>query len=107
MTNLLAGPSPAPQTQRVDMRAFVTDPRARKQQQLSQMAEQRSAEAWERIREDMEAGRDLRASDIRHLSHDHHVQLYAKGDDYVRQMVEDLRRQRERDSGRQRERGWD
>jgi hypothetical protein len=102
MVNLMASvdPLPAASAAKDDIKAFVTDPAARKQQQLARLAEMRQAEraaqAMENIREDVEAGRNLRSSDIKALTHQHQEQIRSKGDDYVRSMVDDARRTAER-----------
>jgi hypothetical protein len=106
--DLLAG-SPPPREGRVDMNAFVTDPAARKQQQLDRLAAMQQAEndkkAIESIREDMQSGRNLKADDIRHLTRQHQEQIRMFGDDAVRQMVDDARKYSERHwKGEERER---
>jgi hypothetical protein len=92
--------SPPPQEQQVDMKAFVTDPAARKQQQLNRLAAAQTAEndrkALERIDEDMKAGRNLKSEDIRHLTRQHQEQIRMFGDDAVRQMVDDARKYSDR-----------
>ena len=93
------------------MKAFVSDPAARKEQQLARLAARREAQAderaIERMEDDLKAGRNLSATDIRNLTHEHQLQLSAFGDDGVRQMVDDARRQKERDGkGEDRHREW-
>ncbi len=93
---LLAGSPAPPQDRSADMAAFVTDPAARKQQQLARLAAMRQAEnEWqviERIREDMQAGRNLKAEDVRLLTREHQRQILTFGDSAARQMVEDARK---------------
>ena len=105
LTNLLAGPSTKPASQSIDMRAFVSDPAARKEQQLARLGatreQQRATQALEDIREDVEAGRRLKAEDIRALTRAQQDQILMKGDDAVRQLIDDLRK---RSDGRERER---
>ena len=95
VSNLLDS-TPAQPEPKADMRAFVTDPQARKNQQLARLAasrrEQDSEKAIESIREDMEAGRNLKPEDISHLTRQHQEQIFSKGDSYVREMVEDARK---------------
>jgi hypothetical protein len=100
MVDLLAGSPARPDSRRPDMAAFVNDPAARKQQQLDRLAAKRQGEnewqALERIREDMQAGRNLKAEDIRALTRQHQEQIATFGDSAVRQMVDDARRASER-----------
>lgn len=95
VSNLLAGSSAQPET-KADMRAFVTDPEARKTQQLARLAasrrEQDSEKAIESIREDMEAGRNLKPEDVSHLTRQHQEQIRSKGDSYVQEMVDNARK---------------
>jgi hypothetical protein len=106
--DLLAGAAPAPRE--VDMKAFVTDPQARKEQQLARLAavrqEKEAAAAIERIAQDLEKGRALGAQDIRKLTPQHHLQIATFGDDGVRQLVDEARKRDERywkGDGRERE----
>jgi len=92
-----------------DMKAFVTDPEARKRQQLERLEAKRAAaadlKARERMDEDLRAGRNLRAEDIMHLSHEHKLAISQRGDDAVRDMVEEVRRFSDRHwKGEERER---
>jgi hypothetical protein len=111
MTDLLAGSSPQPAKENpADMKAFVTDPAARKEQQLARVAAREQAQAAEkaieRIAEDMKAGKGLSSSDIMNLTPAHQMQIRAFGDDGVRQMVEDAQKRVERHwkgDGRERE----
>ena len=95
VSNLLDS-TPAQPEPKADMRAFVTDPAARKNQQLARLAasrrEQDSEKAIESIREDMEAGRNLKPEDISHLTRQHQEQIRSKGDSYVQEMVDDARK---------------
>jgi hypothetical protein len=111
MTGLLAGAPPAPGPGRSDMAAFVSDPEARKEQQLARLAAARAAKAdqkaLEHIEEDMKAGRNLSAADIRKLTRDHQEQIRAGGDAAVVAMVDDARRRSEDVwKGKERERDW-
>jgi hypothetical protein len=109
ITNLLAGPSPAPRSSEPDMAAFLSDPEARKRQQLERIEAKRAAaadqKARERMDEDLRAGRNLRAEDLQHLSHEHLLAISQGGDDAVRAMVEEARKFSDRHwKGEERER---
>ena len=74
---------------------------------IEKIREQRRAlAALESIRESMERGEDLSASDVAKLTPTHLGNIKLRGDDYIRQMIESLERdrERERDYGRTRER---
>jgi Relaxase/Mobilisation nuclease domain len=74
---------------------------------LQQFRAQREAvAALEGIRHSMERGEGLSASDIRHLTPIHLENIKLRGDDYLRELVESLQRDREHeiDYGRVRER---
>ena len=110
VTDLLAGSSAPSQDKRPDMRAYVADPQARKEQQLARLAATRHAReeaaAIERIAQNLEKGKALDTQDIRKLSHQHQEQIRHFGDDGVRQMVDDARKLNERywkGDGRERE----
>jgi hypothetical protein len=85
--------------------AFTTDPAVRKQQQMAQVGAARAAKAdemaLERIADDLKGGRNLKAEDIRHLTHEHQMQIHTFGDSAVQQMVDDIRK---RSKGYERER---
>jgi len=66
-------------------------------------AMRQAALAMENIRDSMEAGESLKAEDIRHLTPEHLENIKMRGDDFVRQMISDMERQRERDYGRKRD----
>jgi hypothetical protein len=112
VAGLLAGATPQPTSRRdaaADMRSFVTDPAARREQQLARVAAIRAAQAdqkaRERMHDDMQAGRSLRAADVRLLTHEHLMQLSLRGDDAMRDMVAEARKSREGASrGEERER---
>ncbi len=96
VSNFLAGSSAQPAEPKADMRAFVTDPAARKTQQLGRLAaaqrEKESDQAIESIREDMEAGRNLKPENIASLTRQHQEQIRSKGDSYAQEMVDDARK---------------
>jgi hypothetical protein len=111
MSGSSAKPSSATAAREVDMAAYVSDPAARKEHQLAQVAEMKagreSDQAIERMRKDMEAGRRLSSEDIGKLTHAHQQSIFQRGDDGVRQMVEDARKRSEnywKSDGRERER---
>jgi ATP-dependent exoDNAse (exonuclease V) alpha subunit len=97
--DLLAGASPARDAE-TDMGAFVSDPAARKAQQLARLEakqqERQAQAALERMEDDMKAGKALAASDIQALTRAQQETIRAFGDDAVRQMVEDAQRRAER-----------
>lgn len=75
--------------------------------QAERMREGRRAEAaLYRIRESVERGERLRAEDLRNLTPTHIENIRAKGDDYLRGLIDrmDDDRRRERDDGRTRDR---
>lgn len=80
--------------------ADPTDPAARRARQRARIAAADAAErdrkALERIDEDMKAGRNLSASDIRSLTRAHQEQIRDHGDDAMRQMVDEARQSSER-----------
>ena len=89
----------------------MSDPAARKESQLAQVAAIRegreSDEAIERMRKNLENGRAFSADDIGKLTHAHQQAIFQRGDDAVRQMVEDARKRNEnywKSDGRERER---
>jgi len=111
VSDLLTGSSAKPEPEKkADMGAYVSDPAARKERQLARAAaareESNSEKAIESIRKDMETGRRLKPEDVQHLTREHQEQIRSKGDDYVRQMVDDAREKLERSSrgeGRERD----
>jgi hypothetical protein len=82
---------------------LATDPAARRAQYQREGAERRSDEALTHIREHMEAGRALRPEDVRSLTPEHLMNIHAKGDAYLQQMVQ--MRQKELDGSRERDGG--
>lgn len=78
-----------------------------KRSQVDEILEERRAKAaLENIRESMDRGENLRPSDLTKLTANHLENIKAKGDDYVRELIEDIQRKEERkdDYGRSRER---
>jgi hypothetical protein len=107
--SIFDGASSPPPRDAADIGAFVTDPAARKQQQLARLEARRAAaadlKARQRMDEDLRAGRNLRAEDIMHLSHEHKLAITQRGDDAVRDMVEEARKFSDRHwKGEERER---
>lgn len=102
LLDLLSGSSPPPR--QVDPR----DPVVRAERQLEELtASRRAQHAIENIRLDVQAGQNLKSEDIKNLTPWHQEQIRQFGDEAVRQMVEESRRQSERywrDQGRERER---
>jgi hypothetical protein len=75
------------------------------QEQRAQLAER----AWETIREDMQAGRALKAEEVRNLPRQALEQIRQFGDEGVRQMVQEAEKRAERywkGEERERERDW-
>lgn len=58
--------------------------------------QRRALAAMEDIRECIERGETLRSSDIAHLTPSHWMNLKYRGDDYMRELIENLERGRER-----------
>ena len=118
MNDIIAGPSPAQGPAQGkggdkanDMAAFVSDPAARREQQLARLAARDQAQAAEKalesIANDMKAGKALSASDIKNLTPAHQMQIKTFGDDGVRKMVATAEKDAQRfwrDEGRERER---
>lgn len=87
--------------------AALTTKRTAPTDDLAQIAAQRRATAaLNRIRESIERGEDLTASDVYALTPSHLENIKAKGDDGVREMIQRMERENEkyRGHGRERER---
>ncbi len=126
VSNALAGSSapPEPPERKPNMGAYVSDPAARKEQQLARVAaarrESEAEKAIQRLYDDIDQGRALSASDMHHLNRAQLEVIRMKGDDGMRQIVEAARKRDEtywktkdgherdgkyrHDSGRERER---
>jgi Relaxase/Mobilisation nuclease domain len=90
LLGLLSGSSPQPK------RPDPNDPATRAQQQVERLVASRRAEAaFDNIRRDIEAGRNLKSEDIKNLTPQHREQMRG-GDDAVRQMIDDARKYSER-----------
>jgi hypothetical protein len=96
MLDFLVGSSSSQDDKPVD----ISDPAARRERQLAQIAARQQERASEKaigsIREDMEGGRRLKSEDIANLTRAHQDQIKLRGDDAVRQMVDDAQKQAER-----------
>jgi hypothetical protein len=66
---------------------LASDPAARREQFARERGEGRSREAIESIRDHQERGKALRPEDIQALTPDHLINLRAKGDAYVNEMI--------------------
>ena len=112
IANLLGGSSSQPEPPRkFDMKSFVSDPAARAAQRRSDAAAMRQQEAaeiaLENIRRNVEAGGDLSPADLANLTREQQEQIRAKGDDGVKQIIDDARKVAERYwKGGEREREW-
>ena len=111
MLDFMSGSSAKPAPREADKAVDMSDPAARKEYQLAQVAAIRegreSDEAIERMRKNLENGRAFSADDIGKLTHAHQQAIFQRGDDAVRQMVEDARKRNEnywKSDGRERER---
>jgi|HubBroStandDraft_5_1064220.scaffolds.fasta_scaffold07285_3 hypothetical protein len=94
LADFLTGPSPTPKR----------DPHTEQVERI--LADRRALSALQRIRDDIESGKNLRGEDLRDLTAGHLSNLRAKGDSYLRELVRQMEdeRERDRDRGRQRER---
>jgi hypothetical protein len=101
-SDLLAGPAP----RTITPLEYATDQEARQEYQAQQAAARASDEALDRMRLDMEAGRDIAPEDVRSLSRDHLLAVHDKGDEHLRQLIAEREKEQARtlDDGRERER---
>ena len=70
-----------------------SDRKARNAHYAQLVSEQQRGAALNRIREDMKAGRNLGASDVKNLSRDDLDRIKTKGDDQLKQIVQEHERQ--------------
>jgi len=70
------------------------DPAARRAQYEPLVAEQQRGKALDRMRADMKAGRNLSADDVRKLSRDDLEKIKTKGDDHLKQIVQEREQHR-------------
>jgi hypothetical protein len=117
VTDFLGGSSrserPQVEQNRASAAAFLNHPQGRMQRQMEQLAQEQRAQlaerAWETIREDMQAGRALKAEEVRNLPRQALEQIRQFGDEGVRQMVQEAEKRAERywkGEERERERDW-
>ena len=76
------------------------NPALRREHYARLVAEQQRGEALDHIREDMNASRNLNASDVRHLNRKDLEKIRNKGDDGMKEIVQQHERQRERERER-------
>ncbi len=76
------------------------DPGARRAHYAGLLSEQQRGEALDHMREDMKAGRNLSASDVRRLNRDDLEKIKTKGDGHLREMIQEREKQRERERER-------
>ena len=94
-----AGGAPTP-PRKISADDYLDNPAARLDHAAQRKAERASEEAILRIRDHIESGKSLQPEDIRTLTPDHLLNLRAKGDAYMQQMIY----YRDRDEERSRER---
>jgi len=76
------------------------DRKARNTHYAQLISEQLRGEALEHMREDMKAGRNLSAGDVRHLSRDDLENIKTRGDEHLKEIVQQHERQREQERER-------
>ena len=110
MINFLAGAPAQQDPKEFDLTAFVSDPAARAAQRRADGVARAEADAeeiaLENIRRNIEAGGDLSPVDLANLTREHQEQIKAKGDDRVREIIEEAQRRKERGNDGGREREW-
>lgn len=99
--SLFAGRSPP---RKISAAEYMDSPEARQDYLAQRQAERASDQAIERIRQHVESGKMLRPEDVRALTPEHLLNLKAKGDDYMREIIADRERDEARTWGRERER---
>ena len=94
-------PQEAKQPQRqVSPEELRRDPSARRAHYAGLLSEQQRGEALDHMREDIKAGRNLSASDVRRLNRDDLEKIKTKGDGHLREMIQEREKQRERERER-------
>jgi len=94
-------PQEAKQPQRqVSPAELRRDPSARRAHYAGLLSEQQRGEALDHMREDIKAGRNLSASDVRRLNRDDLEKIKTKGDGHLREMIQEREKQRERERER-------
>jgi hypothetical protein len=76
------------------------DPAARRAHYAELIAEQNRGQALARIGEDVKAGRNLSAADVRHLNRDDLDNIKSRGDDHLKQIIQERDRQRQHERER-------
>jgi MobA/MobL family len=111
MTDFLAGSSkPAePELRKFDMDAYLNgDAATRKEQRMLMRAAEERAAAIDKtllnMRENMEKGQALRSEDLAALPYAAQLNIRSKGDDAVRNMIDEAWKRQEKALGRERER---
>ena len=94
-----AGGAPTP-PRKISTEDYLDNPAVRLDYAVQRKAERASEEAILRIRDHIESGKSLKPEDVRSLTPDHLLNLRAKGDAYMQQMIH----YRDRDEERSRER---
>ncbi len=94
-----------PLSAKPEQRAFTAaeigrDRKARNAHYAQLAAEQQRGKALDRIGEDMKAGRNLSASDVRNLSRDDLDKIKTKGDEQIKQIVQEHEQQRTKERER-------
>lgn len=98
----------APPPRQIAPAELLMSPAARHEHRLQQLAEMEAAHereaALDRMTADRAAGRHLAADDVSRLQVNELENIKRYGDDYMRQLIDDHLRRRERGRGRERER---
>ena len=94
---------PAQQAQQKFTPAQIrNDPAAKRAHYAQLVAEQKRGDALDRIGEDMRAGRNISAEDIRKLSSKDIEGLKSRGDDHLKQLIQERQKQRAQEQERER-----
>ncbi|HEX3666838.1 MAG TPA: relaxase/mobilization nuclease domain-containing protein [Rhizomicrobium sp.] len=108
---LIGAFEPKPEPREISPGEFASSAAARAEYRQQQEAEREAArarsEALDRLREDIEKGRHLDPESVKNLAPADHVNIKAKGEAHLVQIIEDHEREKERQSqlgGRERER---
>lgn len=85
---------------------FLNNREARREQYQHMARARQREESIDRMAEDIRSGRLLSPADVRNLNHHDLISIKQFGDDYMRQLIEERERERQREwGGRERERG--
>jgi hypothetical protein len=108
---LIGAFEPKPEPREISAAEFASSAAARAEYRQQEEAEREAArarsEALDRLREDIEKGRHLDPESVKNLAPADHVNIKAKGEAHLVQIIEDHEREKERQSqlgGRERER---